>query len=111
MSLKAETENNKYLKVKTNAFMQKLKETYVDIVVMCVKDDPGNLRVGFQSWGPDHVIIYLVGGKNQGSFWINNVGFKTDVSNNGSIEFSNLNKEFSDFCIIVDKLLADYNKN
>jgi len=105
-----ENQNNKYLVVKTNAFMQKLKDKYNDIVVMCIKDDPGNLRVGFQSWGPDHIVTLLLGGKNQGSFWINNVGFKTDVSNNGSIEFSNFNKEFDDFCIIVDNLLADYNR-
>ena len=42
---------SKYLTVKTNIFVQKLKDKYEDIVTMCVQNDPGNLRIGFQSWG------------------------------------------------------------
>jgi hypothetical protein len=99
----------KYLTIKTNAFMKKLQEKYENIVVMCVENDPGNLRIGFQSWGPNHKIILVLGGKNEKSFWINNVNFKTNVNNNGVIESNNLNKEFEDLCIIIDKLLEDYN--
>ena len=100
----------KYLAIKTNTFIQKLKEKYENIVVMCVESDPGNLRIGFQKWGPNHKIVLVLGGKNEHSFWINNVNFKTSVLNNGSIEPNNLNKEFEDLCVIIDKLKDDYNK-
>jgi len=104
------SQESKYLVIKTNAFMQKLKEKYVDIITMDIQNDPGNLRIGFQSWGPDHKIVLVLGGKNEQSFWINNVNFKTGVANNGSIEPNPLNKEFEDLCGIIDSLLADYNK-
>ena len=38
----------KYLKIKTNAFIKKLQEKYKNIVVFCIENDPGNLRIGFQ---------------------------------------------------------------
>ena len=101
---------SKYLTIKTNTIIQKLKSKYVDIVAMDVQNDPGNLRIGFQSWGPAHKIVLVLGGKNEQSFWINNVGFKTNVVNNGSIEPNTLNKEFEDLCVVIDNLLADYNR-
>lgn len=100
----------KYLTIKTNTIIQKLKEKYEDIVTMDIQNDPGNLRIGFQSWGPDHKIVLILGGKNEQSYWINNVNFKTTVSNNGSIEPNTFNKEFDDLCLIIDSLLADYNR-
>ena len=103
-------QESKYLSVKTDAYIQKLKEKYVGIVTMEIQNDPGNLRIGFQSWGPDHKIVLILGGKNEQSFWINNVNFKTGVANNGSIEPSTFNKEFDDLCGVIDSLLADYNR-
>ena len=100
---------DKYLIIKTNAFIQKLKEKYTNIITMCIKDDPGNLRIGFQSWGPKHKIILLIGNKNKDSLWINNVEFNTNVSNNGFIKSDTFNKEFEDLCIIIDNLLIDFN--
>ena len=44
------TNETKYLAIKTNTFMQKLKEKYKNIVIMCIESDPGNLRIGFQNW-------------------------------------------------------------
>ena len=104
------SQESKYLTVKTNAYIQKLKDKYTNIVVMCVQNDPGNLRIGFHTWGPDHKIVLVLGGKNEQSFWINNVNFKTGVANNGAIEPNPLNKEFEDLCLIIDSLLADYNR-
>ena len=104
------SQESKYLTIKTSAIIQKLKEKYEDIVTMDIQNDPGNLRIGFQSWGPDHKIVLILGGKNEQSFWINNVNFKTGVANNGSIEPNTLNKEFDDLCLIIDSLLADYNR-
>jgi hypothetical protein len=104
------TNETKYLAIKTNTFMQKLKEKYKNIVIMCIESDPGNLRIGFQNWEPNHKIVLVLGGKNEQSFLINNVSFKNSIKNNGSIEPNNLNKEFEDLCIIIDKLTDDYNK-
>lgn len=104
------SQDTKYLTVKTNAFIQKLKDKYANIVVMCVQNDPGNLRIGFQTWGPDHKIVLVLGGKNEQSYWINNVDFETEVPNNGAIASSTLNKEFDDLSEIIDSLLSDYNK-
>lgn len=103
-------QETKYLRVKTDAYLQKLKDKYEGIVTMCVQNDPGNLRIGFQTWGPDHKIVLILGGKNEQSYWINNVNFETEVPNNGSIEPNTLNKEFEDFCGVIDSLLSDYNK-
>ena len=105
------TQELKYLTIKTNAFIKKLQEKYENIVVFCVENDPGNLRIGFQSWGPNNKIIYVIGNKNDQSFWINNINFKNSVKNNGVIEPSNLNKEFEDLCLVINILANDYNKN
>ncbi len=99
---------NKYLIIKTNAIIEKLKEKYEKIVIYSIENDPGNLRIGFKTWGWKHKFILVLGGKNEQSFWINNVNFKTSVPNNGSIEPSNLYKEFDDLCIIIDNLLNDH---
>jgi len=106
-----DTQETKYLTIKTNAFIKKLQEKYENIVVFCIENDPGNLRIGFQLWGPDHKIIYVIGDKNEQSFWINTVKFKNSVKNNGAIEPSNINKEFEDLCLVIDILANDYNKN
>ena len=99
-----------YLTIKSNIIIQKLKEKYEDIVAMCVENDPGNLRIGFQTFGSNHKLILILGAKNEDSFWINNVNFKTSISNNGKIISDSINKEFNDLCIIIDNLLDDYNK-
>ena len=64
-------EEYNYLTIKTNIFIQKLKEKYTDVVTMYVKNDPGNLRIGFQSCGPEHILVLILGAKNEESFWIN----------------------------------------
>ena len=99
-----------YLTIKTNIIIQKLKEKYEDIITMCVENDPGNFRIGFQIWGVNHKLILILGAKNEDYFWINNVNFKNSVSNNGKIISDSINKEFDDLCIIIDNLLNDYNK-
>jgi len=104
------SQESKYLIIKTNAIILKLKEKYENIVVFSIENDPGNLRIGFKTWGSNHKIVLVLGGKNEQSFWINNVNFKTSVSNNGSIEPSNLYKEFDDLCIVIDNLLNDHKK-
>ncbi len=104
-------QETRYLTIKTNAIIQKLKEKYENIVVYCVENDPGNLRIGFQLWGPTNKIIYVIGNKDEQSYWINNVKFKNSVKNNGAIEPSNLHKEFDDLCLVIDILASDYNKN
>ena len=105
-------QETKYLTIKTNAITKKLQDKYKDIVTVCVDNDPGNLRIGFQKWGPKHKIVLLLGGKNdQFSYWINNVEFTTTVPNNGSITSETLNKEFEGLCIVIDNLLDDYKKN
>ena len=102
--------SNKYLIVKTNIIIQKLKDNYKDqdIVTMCIEEDPGNIRIGFKQWGPDSKIILLVGNKDEPSYWINNVNFKTSVNNNGSINPDNITKEIDDLCIIINNIMHDY---
>lgn len=106
-----DSQESKYLMIKTNAFIKKLQEKYESIIVFCVENDPGNLRIGFQNWGSNNKIIYVIGDKNDKSFWINNVKFKNSVKNNGAIEPNNINKEFEDLCLVIDILANDYNKN
>lgn len=96
-----------YLTIKTNIFIEKLKQKYTDVVTMCIENDPGNLRIGFQSWGPDHMLVLILGAKNERSFWINQFSQKTSVPNNGLIEPSSINQEFDDLCIIIDKLITN----
>jgi len=104
-------EETKYLTIKTKSIIQKLQDKYQDIVAICLENDPGNLRIGFQSWGPKHKIVLLLGGKNdEFSYWINNVNFTTTVPNNGSITSETLNKEFDGLCDMIDNLLVDYKK-
>ncbi len=98
----------KYLKVKTQVIISKLKEKYPDIVTMDFETDPGNLRIGFQQWGPNSKLALILGNKGENSYWINNVNFKTDVSNNGKIEQGNLNNELEQIYSLIDKLLLDY---
>ncbi len=98
----------KYLSVKTDIFIKKLKEKYPQIVVMCVENDPGNLRVGFREWGVESKIILLLGNKNQNSHWVNNVDFKTDVKNNDTLSCESFNKEFEEFCVVIDNLSNDF---
>jgi hypothetical protein len=104
------TQEIKYLTIKTNAIIQKLKEKYENIIIFCVENDPGNLRIGFQSWGPSNKIIYVIGNKNENSYWINSVSFKNSVKNNGVIEPNNLYREFEDLCLVIDILASDYIK-
>jgi len=98
----------KYLTVKTNVLTKKLQDKYPDIVILNKENDPGNMRVGFQQWGPESKILLVLGNKDQPSFWINNVAFKTNVTNNGQVGPGNLNKEFDEYCKIIDKLIMDY---
>ncbi len=78
-----DTQEIKYLTIKTNDFIKKLQEKYENIVVFCIENDPWNLRIGFQNWGANNKIIYVIGDKNEQSFWINIVKFKNSVKNNG----------------------------
>lgn len=98
----------KYLSVKTDIFIKKLKEKYPDLVAMCVENDPGNLRVGFKEWGVNSKIVLLLGSKNQNSHWVNNVDFKTNVKNNSKLSCESFNKEFEEFCVILDNLMDDF---
>ena len=101
-------EETKFLKIKTDIVEIKLKEKYTDIVILCVENDPGNIRIGFIKWGIDSKVILVLGGKNQDSYWINNVNFNTNVKNNGIILSSNINKEIDDLCLILDNLIQDF---
>jgi hypothetical protein len=98
----------KYLTVKTEIFIRKLKEKYPEIIAMCIDNDPGNLRVGFREWGIESKIMLLLGNKNQNSHWVNNVVFKTKVKNNSSLSCESFNKEFEDFCVVIDDLMIDF---
>ncbi len=98
----------KYLKVKTQVIIAKLKEKYPDIVTMDFETDPGNLRIGFQQWGPNSKFALILGNKGQDSFWINNVEFKTKVKNNGKILNGNLNSELTQIYEIIEQLIIDY---
>ncbi len=107
--IRSDEQEYKYLTIKTKAIIQKLQDKYQGIVAICLENDPGNLRIGFQSWGPKNKIVLLLGGKNdEFSYWINNLEFKTTVPNNGSITSETLNKEFDGLCAMIDNLLADY---
>ena len=101
-------EEIKYLSIKQHLFIQKLKEKYSNIVTMTKDDDLGTIRIGFIEWGPDHKIFLYLGNKNQSSYWIQNVQFRTQVHNNSSIGPCHLNDEFHQFCIILDKLYSDF---
>ncbi len=101
-------EEFKYLKVKTKVIVKKLEEKYPDIVTMILEKDPGNIKIGFKQWGPDHRLILLLGNKGQSSFWMNNLNFKTNLSCNGQIEAGNFNDEFEQLCKVIDQAIIDF---
>lgn len=98
----------KYLKIKTKVILGKLKERFTDIVFMDFEKDPGNIRIGFQQWGPESKFCLFLGNKDQDSFWVNNVQFKTRVPNNGKILQGHLNYELEQLYDIIEKLMEDF---
>ena len=103
-------EEFKYLKIKTKVIIGKLKEKYPDIVTMDFETDPGNLRIGFQQWGPESKFCLFLGNKGQDTFWVNNVQFKTNVKNNGKINQGTLNEELIQLYEVIDNLILDYSR-
>jgi hypothetical protein len=101
-------EEFKYLTIKTKVIVGKLKNKYPDIVTMDFEKDPGNIRIGFQQWGPDSKLILLLGDKDKNSMLVNNVDFETSVPNVNQIYCGNLNHELTQIYEIVDRLIIDY---
>jgi len=99
----------KYLKIKTQVIIGKLKAKYTNIVTMDFEKDPGNIRIGFQQWGPDNKLCLILGNKEQDSYWLNNVVFDTQVQNHGTIVHGHLNKELEQIYNLIEKLMDDYN--
>ncbi len=96
---------------KTNVILKTLKEKYQDIRAYCVKFDPGNIRIGFSSWGKKEKLILLLGSENEKSYWINCVKFNTSVLNCGIIEFDTTEKQLEHLYIVIDNLIADSKNN
>ena len=103
-------EEYKYISMKQNIFIQKLKDKYQDIVILTFEKNIGNIRIGFIDWGPENKLFFYMGNKNQSSYWIKNVQFTTEVRNNGSIGPCHLNDEFNQLCVILDKLLLHFSQ-
>ena len=98
------SQESRYLIIKTRAIILKLIEKYENIIVLPVENNPGNLRIQFKSWSSNHRFPLILSRKSEQTFSINNFLYKIENPNN------NFYKEFESICIVIDKLIINYNK-
>ena len=100
----AESEQFKYLKIRSDVWIKKLENKYPNIIAKYLPDDPGNITVKMNNWKLNNKIILLIGEPNEKSIlMINTTGY--NLPNNMIIEGINFKEEFEYFCQILDKMI------
>ncbi len=107
-------ETFKYLKIKSDVWIQKLSEKYPGVIAKYPEKDPGNVSVRLKNWidsNDSTKLIALLGDKSDpNSFWIRNSSFNSNLPCNGIIPKSNFSTEFAMFCDVLDKLNEEFER-
>lgn len=100
-----ESEQFRYLKIKSEVWIKKLEEKYIKIIARYQKDDPGNITIRMEKWKFNNKIILLLSDNNDNSYIIINTEKKHNLPNNSKLKGKNIKEEFNNFCEIFDKMI------